>query len=108
MLSRRSSPSVMMSMPGDFLILDGGLYGGVVDFVEIVARDAAGEIVGLEPLEPAAAWRSCRRSQWEEWEESFKLVYSRRVVYRMEVLRIRAVFKGAEMHIIALALRYLF
>ena len=39
--------------PGGFLILDGSLDGGVVDFVEIVARDAASEIVGLQPLKPA-------------------------------------------------------
>src|SRR5581483_10728420 len=37
----------------DFLVLDGSFSGGIVDLVQIVAADAAGEILGLQALEPA-------------------------------------------------------
>src|SRR5207249_7367389 len=37
----------------DFLILDGGFYGDIVDFIEVLPADAPGEELGFEPLQPA-------------------------------------------------------
>src|ERR1022692_1764064 len=80
--------------PGHLLILDCGPDRGVVNFVQIVAADPPGEIIRLQPLEPAGHRIAAnhRRGKNRKSHQS----YSRRVVYRTEVFDPGRYLNGAK------------